>query len=330
MKWTTALLLSLFLCLSVSATALAVENHAVSVSISGTLDDETTFNGRSTLALDWQIMANKEGLTLRYAQGLRLAYDNTILQLMSWDGADVIADDAMGTVFQPVSQAGCIGVFETSLVVSAAQSASGQLGYLNCLLGSPYEAYDCPRGTFVSLAQVRFAFRAGKSDADLTAGSIRLMSVSELAATSQSTAVLLNTDENELTSYEYRVQAHGAALGGDTLDAPDITYPNSTIGGFTGETDMGAVDPVGSADSVESSESAGETSDSEEMPTSGESLDPSVVSVHSDEAGQKTVGSGFPWLPVVLAGAVLLAIAIVVIRWRKRVSASGSKAQPED
>ena len=83
-----------------------MKKASTSVSIEGAFDSENTFHRQNTLVLDWQITANREGLTLRYAQGLRLAYDNTVLQLMRWDGGDVIPDDAVDIAFQPISPAG--------------------------------------------------------------------------------------------------------------------------------------------------------------------------------------------------------------------------------
>jgi len=192
--------------------------------INGTLDADKSYNNQSTLVLDWQIMANRTGLTLRNTQGFRLAYDNTILQLMKWDGSDVIADRETGTTFSVIAQAGSAGVYNTALRVSTAKSASGNQGYLNISLGSTYETYTCPQGSFVTLAQVRFALRSGKTVADLTKSSIRCMNISELAATAQSSAVLINTTENEITTYEYLRQEAGIAVGGDKLNAPTVDF----------------------------------------------------------------------------------------------------------
>jgi len=223
---------------------LAVEDSAFSVSIIGTLVAESPYNGQGTLVLDWQIHTNKDGLTLRYAQGLRLAYDNTILQLMKWDGADVIADSVLGKNFSPTSQTGSIGAFNTDFILFAASNASGELGYLNYLLGNPFDAYECPQGIDIPLVQVRFAFRTGKTIDDLSASSIRCMTTNELRETSQSTAVLLNTDENDLTSYVYLKHEGGVAMGGDTMNAPTIMYPHSAAGyGNESELAIGATGP---------------------------------------------------------------------------------------
>ena len=230
MKRITAFLLSFLLCLSVSIPALSIDNPAFSVNISGTLDASQTFNGLSTLVLDWRIMANRDGLTLRNTQGLRLAYDNTVLQLMKWDISDVIADSGTGTTFGVIPEAGRVGVYTNAVRVSAAKSVSGNLGYLNIALGNAYETYNCPQGSFVTLAQVRLAFRSGKSTADLTENSIRCMTVSELAATAQSSAILMNNTENEITSYEYLRQVAGVAVGGDKLNAPTADYPHGSTG----------------------------------------------------------------------------------------------------
>ena len=51
------------------------------------------------------------------------------------------------------------------------------------------------------------------------------MNVSELAATSQSTAILINTYDNASISHEYLRQERGAATGGDKLNVPKFNYP---------------------------------------------------------------------------------------------------------
>jgi len=103
MKRPLLIVIALAICLFASANILAVGNPTFSVNIIGTPDADTTFNGQNTLVFDWQIITNKAGLTLRYAQGLRLAYDNTVLQLMKWDGSDVIEDGILSNNFNPVS-----------------------------------------------------------------------------------------------------------------------------------------------------------------------------------------------------------------------------------
>ena len=229
MKRCIALFVALVLCLSFSATALSTGTPAFTVLFNGMLDTGNTFSNQSTLVLDWQIIANRSGLTLRNTQGLRLAYDNTILQLVKWDGSDAIADSEISTAFSAIYQAGHIGVYNTALRVSAAKSVPDDKRYLNISLGSNVESYTCLQGIPVSLAQVRFAFRPNKSVADLSENSIRCMTVSELSATAQSSAVLLNTTENNITSYEYLRQENGIAIGGDMIDMPTLNYPRGSF-----------------------------------------------------------------------------------------------------
>ena len=220
--------LALIICLSTSVPALSADTPAFSVSINGTLDAEIRFNNQSTLIIDWQVLANKDGLELGNTQGLRLTFDNTILQLMRWDSAGIISDNSVGTYLSPISQAGSAGDYDSRFRVYAAKNSSGNLGYLSITLGDPYDVYPCQKGTLTALAHIRFAFRSGKSVSDLTLDSIRCMNVIELDATSQSSSILLNTNENGVTSYEYLRQANGVTLGGDTLNAPTITYPHGT------------------------------------------------------------------------------------------------------
>ena len=227
MKRIIHILLTIIFCSSVSQIALAIENPVFTVNITGTIDTEKTFNDHSTLVLSWQITANTEGMVLSNAQGLRLAYDNTVLHLMSWDGSDVIADSGITTTYTIVPNVGLVGEYGDDARVYVAKNDSGNLGYINLSLGDIYETYSCPQGENVLLAQIRFAFRAGKNVDDLNANTIRCQNISELNATAQSSAILLNTDEDDMGSYEYLRQSDEGAIGGDTLNAPIILYPGS-------------------------------------------------------------------------------------------------------
>ena len=229
MKRLASVLLALIFSLTTAMPILAVDNPAFSIKVSAELDNVNPYENESTLVLDWQIMANREGLTLRNTQGLRLSYDNTVLQLMKWDGTGVIADGARGTGLVSTPQTGLIGKYNSSLSIYTAQDVSGEVGYISIAVGDRSRSYACPQGEFVTLAQIRFTFRKGKSVDKLAEGSIRSMTVSELAATAQSSAVLLNTTENDATTYMYLRQERGAAVGGDTLNAPVFIYPNSTV-----------------------------------------------------------------------------------------------------
>ena len=231
MKRILSLFIILILIISASIYAAAIDNPPFSVEITGTPDTDKTFNGQGTLVINWRIMANRNGLTLRNTQGLRLSYDITVLQLMKWDGSDVIADSSIVLSFNSASQTGRVGVYNTTIRVSAAKNSSGSRGYLNISLGDAYDIYACPQGAFVTLAQVRFAFSKGKTASDLAENSIRCMNAGELAATAQSSAILINTTENGATSYEFLRQSNSVATGGDKLNAPVFDYPLGTASG---------------------------------------------------------------------------------------------------
>jgi len=62
------------------------------------------------------------------------------------------------------------------------------------------------------------------------------MSVAELSATNQSAAIIISTDENGDTFYEYLRQSGGEPLGGDTLNAPTVVYPGSVAESKPGTT----------------------------------------------------------------------------------------------
>jgi len=367
MKRFLPLLVAFVCCLSAGITILAVENPAFSVRIDGTIDTDSSHNGQGTLVVDWQIQPNKEGLTLRYAQGLRLAYDNTVLQLMTWDGADVVEDSILDKQFSSVPKAGSAGDFETDVIVFAARGTSNDTGYLNYLLGSPFDAYDCPQGTYSSLVQVRFAFRAGKSADDLTDSSIRCMTASELYETSQSTAILLNTDENELTTYEYIKHANGVATGGDTINAPAITYPNSTVGsgnyggnsgnslnsgngdnsemsvGTTSPTETELTEPDIQSSIVEPGTQIAQMPDSEQtplseqpvlieaVPSSSETLSQNEVPIATDTIYPDARGLELLWALVALgAGALILALMKIGKPAQEKVVAEPASEAPDD
>ena len=330
MKLFKCLLFALCLCLLFSAPAFAVNDPVFTVQINGALDPGESFNGQNTLVLDWQIMTDREGLTLRYAQGLRLAYDNTVLQLMKWDGSEAITDSEIVTTFSPISKTGLVGDFDTSLMFFAASDDSGKIGYLNFILGSPFDAFDCPRQENISLARVRFGFRTGKSADDLRADSIRPLTASELDAFAQSTAILLNTDENDLTSYEYLKQSGGSAMGGDTLNAPAITYPQGSAA------NQGSSDPSsGSTETDISSGSGNDDISTSQTGNEGDELTPFETPVSdetdnlpaasgnsdgtdSDGTNPDAPKSGMLWLFITLAGVVLLAGIVAMILKRPR------------
>ena len=228
-KWIVLSVMLLLLCCSVSA--IAVDDPAFSVRVVGTLDTENQFEGRDTLVLDWQIMANREDLTLTRIHGLCLAYDNTVLQLIKWDCTDGINDNLISKNFKPVltvqDDGIYAGVYGRGAQAYAAVNNDSSIGYLHLALGENTTRYSCSNGQYETLEKARFAFRPGKSSLDLYANSIRLMTVSELLATSQSQALLLSTTEENISIYSYLSHIYGVATNKDNLNAPDIIYPGS-------------------------------------------------------------------------------------------------------
>jgi len=347
MKRHVSVIITIFFCLSIGSPIMAADNQVFSVEITGTPDTTTTLNGQSTIVLDWRILTNREGQTLRYAQGLRLAYDNTVLQLVNWDGEDSVDDSILSKNFTPIPGTGILGDFNTDLILFAAQNDSGELGYLNYLLGSPFDAYDCPQGSYLTLAQIRFAFRDGKSADDLTADTIRFMTASELYDKSQSTAILLNTDENDLTSYEYLKHENGVAMGGDTIIAPTITYPHSNVEGNGGinnsetpnETSDSAEEDISSS-SVDQNSSIPQVPISEQQPplsdqaappelspASVELTSPNELSGQSDEINLNEQGSGLIE-SMIAVFAITLSFALIMISRAKKPKRAAETAGP--
>jgi len=205
--------------------AFSIDNTVFTIKINGILDNNISYNGQDTIVINWQIVDVKENFTLGNAQGLRLTYDNTILQIMNWDGTDVISDNVIGFEFNEFPLIGHVGVYSNAIRVSIAKNLSHEQGYLNISIGNAKESYSCVQGANLLLAQVRFAFRSGKSVSDLSEISIRCMSINELFATAQSSAILINTVDKDFTSFEYLKHENGIALNIDNLRAPIIDYP---------------------------------------------------------------------------------------------------------
>ena len=229
MKKIISLLLALTILTAIGLLALAVDDPAFSVSVVETVDTATRFGGLNTLSVCWQVQANKPNMTLTNTQGIRLAYDNTILQLIHWNAAAAYADNSFHiNVFDELfEEAGCLGGIATQTMdVYAAKDVSGNIGFLSLAVGHEGEFYNCTSGVPMSLMSIRFAFREGKSEKDLTDNSIKAMTLPELNYTYQSSCVLINACINgnpgTSASYEYLRQKGGVAIGADALNAPEI------------------------------------------------------------------------------------------------------------
>jgi hypothetical protein len=97
-----------------------------------------------------------------------------------------------------------------------------------CLeLGDASETYACPANTYISLGQIRFAFRAGKNEADLNPNSIRMLTATDLQDIAQSIRALISTTANNGTTYYNGFQQQAYFTGNDTLSTPVIAYPGS-------------------------------------------------------------------------------------------------------
>ncbi|MCL1975628.1 MAG: S-layer homology domain-containing protein [Firmicutes bacterium] len=211
-------LFTMLLLLCCSIPALALDEPKIAIRILGTLEKE-----ENELVLEWQIKANHQDLTLINTQGLCLAYDNTVLQLMQCSEPFLLIEDSeLSDKFIGIAQAGKGVDYDFGVKVYAALNNSDNIGYILLSVGDSYETCYCAKGKYISIEQIRFAFRSGKNEADLYADSIRIMTAFELRATEQSHALLLYTTENEGTPYTYLT-----AIGEDNLEAPEIIYSNS-------------------------------------------------------------------------------------------------------
>ena len=205
----------------------AVSNPALTVKLEATPE---VINGKDVLTVNWTITPNKANLQLRGSSGIRLAYDNTVLKLIRFSGS--------GSEYTPTETlsgmpgAARLGVYEDAIVdVRAARSSDGSVGFATIELGHPEYIYDCVQNTEQTLASIRFAFRDGKSQANLNNNSIRLMTIAEMERLVQPAAVNISVASAAATNAEYVYRSRSSA---DSLSAPVITGPN--IGSSQNET----------------------------------------------------------------------------------------------
>ena len=198
-------------------------NPALTVKLTGAPE---SVNGKRAYTVEWKITANEAGIRLRGSSGLRLAYDNTVLQLMRYSGAG--ADYALTDSLNGVPSAGRIGAYEDAFMdVRACQSADGATGYVTIEIGHSEYIYECAQGVEETLAGIRFAFRDGKSSTNIGEDSIRLMTVAELENLVQPAALNIVVASGD-TNIEYAYCSRTAA---DSIDAPEIRL-NGESGGY--------------------------------------------------------------------------------------------------
>ena len=230
LKSVFSLLLAAIVVLSLMPpTVAAVINPAFAVRIVGTQD---TVNGKSVVTVDWRIKATQAGLKLRGSSGLRLAYDNTVLQLVRFSGTG--ADYALTESLSGMPSAARPGGYEGAVLdVRACRNTDSTVGYVTIELGHQEYTYDCVQNEEATLVSIRFAFRDGKSQADLIDTSIRLMTIAEMEARYQPSAInisVASADHN--TEYVYRSRTVE-----DSLNAPDIVLPITPPSGPAKPTD---------------------------------------------------------------------------------------------
>ncbi|MCL2153198.1 MAG: cohesin domain-containing protein [Oscillospiraceae bacterium] len=218
MKRLFSLLLSAVMVLTLASPVVAaVSNPAFDVRITTTPE---TVNSKAALTVDWLITAKETGLQLRGSSGLRLAYDNTVLQLMRFNGTG--ADYTLTETLTGMPSASRMGVYEDAILdVRACQSSDGAIGYVTIEIGHSEFTYDCIKDVEEILASIRFAFREGKSEVNLNSNSIRLMSIVEMENKVQPAAVNISVASGT-ANIEYVYSSRTVA---DTLNAPEFDLP---------------------------------------------------------------------------------------------------------
>jgi len=197
----------------------AVPNPVFAVRVVGTPE---TVNGKSALTVGWKVTANTAGQQLRGSSGLRLVYDNTVLQLIRYDGTgtDYLLTESLSGM---LSAAGPNAYEGAALDIRACRNSDGAFGYVTIEIGHSEYTYNFVQGEETTLTSIRFAFREGKTQADLSSGSIRLMSISEMESLAQPAALNICVVSGS-TNIEHVYRSRTAA---DSLNAPEIVLPNS-------------------------------------------------------------------------------------------------------
>ena len=200
------------------------ETAPFSVNIQSKIDKKTKFNGKETLTVSFQLQSNLPDQTIQNTQGLRLTYDNTLLQLIRWDATSAINEPIAGAPLELTAAAsGKAGVLGSIIQVYSAKSLLGSKGFISISLTDSNATYKCTFGEYVTLGEVRFAFRPGKNASDLNEDSIRIMETDELYALNQSCAVVINDVQGVI--HTYGKQKGGIAIPeADDLDKPTFTW----------------------------------------------------------------------------------------------------------
>jgi len=213
-KLFSLLLAAIMMSAAMTPATAAVANPAFDVRVTGVPE---VVNGKSAFTVAWRFTANVDGLRFRGSSGLRLAYDNTVLQLMRYSGAG--ADYILAETLGGMPSAGSIGVYEDAVMdVRACRSADSTVGYVTIEIGHSEYTYGCERGVEETLASIRFAFRDGKSKEDIRKDSIRLMTISEMESRVQPAALNFSVASGG-TNVEY---VYRSRFADDSLNAPVV------------------------------------------------------------------------------------------------------------
>jgi len=226
----TIIYLILLVTLCTQGMAVPAAEAPFSSKLTGSFDGAVQSGGQDTLIVSWQITANKNGLRLVNVQSFNFCFDNTVLQLTQYSSGNPINDGVLGTYgtnFPHIGGAGYPGAYNYNMRLFAAKSIDGDIGYVQFEMGDPYESCACPPGIAVTLESVRFAFRPGKSAANLKPDSIRMLNANELKMLNQTQGVLLATDEGGNSQYFYNKQSGGNFTESNSLETPTLTYPGS-------------------------------------------------------------------------------------------------------
>jgi hypothetical protein len=129
-----------------------------------------------TIATALQVKSSINGAELYSNQGLKLAYDNSVLQLLRWNGTEIPDSAFESGQFLTVSG---LAVANTPLFSGTnrcliTKDNSGDTRYFSFEPSFMDECFECSKD-YTTLEQIRFAFRPGKTIADLNENTIRLM-----------------------------------------------------------------------------------------------------------------------------------------------------------
>lgn len=235
-KLTAFLTAAVIMCsmLPIGVTAAGVDHKADFFLYLTATDDGVKYNiTQNTLSVDFAVKT-ANGQKVHQTQAILFAYDNEIFELVTYAGdKSAYHEDILGVV-TPGNGLGSLASLEVlqsgytgwSDAGSHTIKADAKVAYVamqpSRSAGSPQEIADQR-----TIQKVRLAFRPGKSEADMNAGSIRIINTIEERDLNQDSIASVH---DGMTQWKFGTRAGDVATPEeDNINAPVFTFPNSDV-----------------------------------------------------------------------------------------------------